>query len=209
MRTKRLLTLLLLLCALLPVQAQRVIPGDERTNLYYPLIEGQRIALFSNHTGMVAGRHLLDILLEQDFNVTAIFSPEHGFRGRADAGEHVASGTDPQTGVPILSLYNGREQRPSPQSMRQSFGIKYPFFRCFSTTMWRPSRISRTSDSSTSGLVIFIFSAAVASEVYTSSSATESAAFCSLDVNCSTNSRCRRKTYVPAGKSAEPPAPRR
>ena len=74
MRTKRLLTLLLLLCALLPVQAQRVIPGDARTNLYYPLIEGQRIALFSNPTGMVAARHLLDILLEPDYHVTAIFS---------------------------------------------------------------------------------------------------------------------------------------
>ena len=128
------LTLLLLLCALLPVQAQRVIPGDERTDLYYPLLEGKRIALFSNHTGMVGNRHLLDILLEQGFRVTAIFSPEHGFRGRADAGEHVASSVDPDTGVPILSLYDGKEQKPSRTSMQkfdvllvdiQDVGLRY------------------------------------------------------------------------------------
>lgn len=136
MRTKRPLTtaLILLLCALLPVQAQRVIPGDERTDLYYPLLEGKRIALFSNHTGMVGNRHLLDILLEQGFRVTAIFSPEHGFRGRADAGEHVASSVDPDTGVPILSLYDGKEQKPSRASMQkfdvllvdiQDVGLRY------------------------------------------------------------------------------------
>ena len=136
MRTKRPLTtaLLLLLCALLPVQAQRVIPGDERTDLYYPLLEGKRIALFSNHTGMVGNRHLLDILLEQGFRVTAIFSPEHGFRGHADAGEHVASSVDPDTGVPILSLYDGKEQKPSRTSMQkfdvllvdiQDVGLRY------------------------------------------------------------------------------------
>ena len=104
MTTPKLLISALLLCIALAAQAQapRVIPGDERTDLYYPLLEGKRIALFSNHTGMVGNRHLLDILLEQGFRVTAIFSPEHGFRGRADAGEHVASSVDPDTGVPIL-----------------------------------------------------------------------------------------------------------
>ena len=126
----------LLLCIALAAQAQaqRVIPGDERTDLYYPLLEGKRIALFSNHTGMVGNRHLLDILLEQGFRVTAIFSPEHGFRGRADAGEHVASSVDPDTGVPILSLYDGKEQKPSRASMQkfdvllvdiQDVGLRY------------------------------------------------------------------------------------
>ena len=51
----------------------------------------KRIAIFSNHTGMIGDKHLLDILLENKFNVVAIFSPEHGFRGDADAGEHVSS----------------------------------------------------------------------------------------------------------------------
>ena len=124
MTIKRLLTSALLLCIILAGQAQtrRVIPGDERTDVYFPLLEGKRIALFSNHTGMVGDKHLLDLLLENGFQVTAIFSPEHGFRGNADAGEQVSSGKDPKTGVPILSLYNGKEQRPSPASM-QKFDI--------------------------------------------------------------------------------------
>ncbi len=137
MRTSKLLiSIALLLCATLGthVRAQRVIPGDERTDLYFPLLEGRRIALFSNHTGMVGDKHLLDILLENDLDVTAIFSPEHGFRGQADAGEHVSNSVDAQTGVPILSLYDGREQRPSRESMQkfdvllvdiQDVGLRY------------------------------------------------------------------------------------
>ncbi len=101
------------------MQAQRVIPGDERTADYFPLLEGKRIAIFSNHTGMVGDKHLLDILMENKFNVTAIFSPEHGFRGNADAGEHVKSSVDSQTGVPILSLYSGKTGKPSAASMQQ------------------------------------------------------------------------------------------
>ena len=94
-----------------------IVLGDQRPALYLPLLEGRRVALFSNHTGLVGGRHILDVLLDQGVDVTAIFSPEHGFRGTADAGEHVASRVDPQTGIPILSLYNGRDPRPSAESM--------------------------------------------------------------------------------------------
>ena len=115
---QRLWLALLLLCVGLPGAAQsRVIPGDEQTERYFPLLEGKRIAIFSNHTGMIGDKHLLDLLLENKFNVVAIFSPEHGFRGNADAGEHVSSSTDPQTGVPILSLYDGKLGKPSAASM--------------------------------------------------------------------------------------------
>lgn len=93
--------------------------GDERTDEYFPLLKGKRVAIFSNHTGLVGDKHLLDVLVEAGFDVTAIFSPEHGFRGNADAGEHVSTSTDPKTGVPILSLYDGRAQRPSAESMKK------------------------------------------------------------------------------------------
>ena len=113
--------LLLLLCVGLPLVAQeeRIVRGDERTNEYFPLLKGKRVAIFSNHTGLVGDKHLLDVLVEAGFDVTAIFSPEHGFRGNADAGEHVSASTDPKTGVPILSLYDGRAQRPSAESMKK------------------------------------------------------------------------------------------
>jgi uncharacterized protein YbbC (DUF1343 family) len=62
------------------------------------------------------------VLIENGVNVTAIFSPEHGFRGNADAGEHVSSSMDKKTGVPILSLYDGKGNKPSTASM-QKFDI--------------------------------------------------------------------------------------
>lgn len=95
----------------------RVIVGAERTETYLPLLQGKRVALLSNHTGMVGAVHTLDLLLSHGVQVTAIFSPEHGFRGTAREGEHVQSSVDEKTGIPILSLYDGKSYRPSAESM--------------------------------------------------------------------------------------------
>lgn len=72
---KKLLLLTILLCSSLLCQAQkeRIVLGDEQTSEYFPILKGKRIAIFSNHTGMVGDKHLLDILLENKFNVVAIF----------------------------------------------------------------------------------------------------------------------------------------
>lgn len=94
-----------------------VIVGAARTDQYVPLLKGKRIALLSNQTGMVGDRHVLDIMLENGLKVTTIFSPEHGFRGTADAGEHVSSSVDEKTGIPIASLYDGKRQMPSEETM--------------------------------------------------------------------------------------------
>lgn len=96
-----------------------VVVGAEQTNEYFSILKNKRIAIFSNHTGMVGDKHLLDVLVENKLNVVAIFSPEHGFRGNADAGEHVSSSVDEKTGVPILSLYDGKLGRPSEANMRK------------------------------------------------------------------------------------------
>lgn len=98
-------------------QQNRVIVGAESTKEYFPILKNKRVAIMSNHTGMVGDEHLLDLLLRNKINVVAIFSPEHGFRGDADAGEHVASTVDKKTGVPIRSLYGGEGQKPSRESM--------------------------------------------------------------------------------------------
>ncbi len=85
--------------------------GAARTDVYLPMLEGKRVGLYSNHTGMVGDKHTLDLLIEGGADVRAVFAPEHGFRGTADAGEHVSSEVDPKTGVKILSLYgSGRKQ---------------------------------------------------------------------------------------------------
>lgn len=95
------------------------ITGAERTELYFPLIEGKRIAVMSNQTGVVGDEHLVDLLIRNHLNVVGIFSPEHGFRGTADAGEHVASSTDKKTGTPIWSLYGNSGGKPSASTMKE------------------------------------------------------------------------------------------
>ena len=97
-----------------------VVVGAERTGEYLKLLKGKRIALLSNQTGVVGAKHdkhTLDLMLEKGLNVTTIFSPEHGFRGKADAGEHVSSSVDEKTGIPIASLYEGKSRMPSKETM--------------------------------------------------------------------------------------------
>ena len=108
----------------------RVILGTEQFDAYVPLLEGKRVALFSNHTGIVGdvtygaaapsgdenqdlihfgldangneisyGEHILDALIRHDVNVTAIFSPEHGFRGTEDAGANIDNSVGEKTGI--------------------------------------------------------------------------------------------------------------
>ena len=104
---------------------RRIVTGDARTDVYLPLLKGKRVALLSNQTGVIvhsdgSTEHVLDRMLAEGINVTAIFSPEHGFRGTADAGELVRNDVDALTGVPILSLYSSHgANRPSDESMEQ------------------------------------------------------------------------------------------
>ena len=118
-------TCILALCGLAAIscgakEETPVVLGDEQFEVYMPLLEGQRVAIFSNQTGLVGGgdEHILDALLAKGVNVTAIFSPEHGFRDLADDGSHVGDSVEPLTGVPILSLYGGAGgMRPTDESM--------------------------------------------------------------------------------------------
>ena len=94
-----------------------IIVGAACTSEYVPLLKGKKVALLSNHTGVVGDKHVLDIMLEKGVDVTTIFSPEHGFRGNADAGEHVKSIVDEKTGIPIASLYDGNSKKPAKKVM--------------------------------------------------------------------------------------------
>jgi uncharacterized protein YbbC (DUF1343 family) len=81
-------------------------------------IRGLRIGLITNHTGMnAAGESTIDLLYNRtDTRLVALFGPEHGLRGTAEAGEKVASGRDPKTGLPIHSLY-GTTQKPTAEML--------------------------------------------------------------------------------------------
>ena len=134
----------------LPARAseQRVILGDERSEVYLPLLEGKRVALFTNQTGIVGNRvegmgeipegmdpslipfgknekgeevaygdHILDVLIQEGVQVTALFSPEHGVRGTGNPGEYESEDVDPKTGVPIWSVRERDGVYPSKESM--------------------------------------------------------------------------------------------
>ena len=97
-----------------------ILPGATDLEAYLPLLQGQRVSILSNQTGMITGdRHVLDTLLSLGVNVVSIFSPEHGFRGTADAGELVSSSVDGPTGVPIRSLYDGKGGVPSDEAVSE------------------------------------------------------------------------------------------
>ena len=86
--------------------------GAERLNEYKELLVGKRVALLVNQSSRIGATHLLDSLLSIGINVEKIFSPEHGFRGNADAGAHIDNAKDNKTGLPIISLY-GNHKKPT------------------------------------------------------------------------------------------------
>ena len=86
--------------------------GAELMERYLPILQGQKVALCVNHTSMVGQKHLLDTLLSMHINVVKIFCPEHGFRGKEEAGKHINNSIDQQTNIPIVSLY-GNNKKPT------------------------------------------------------------------------------------------------
>ncbi|MBE0637518.1 MAG: DUF1343 domain-containing protein, partial [Bacteroidales bacterium] len=92
-------------------EPKKIIPGAERTSLYFPLIQNKRIAIVANHTSLIGEQHLVDSLIRAGMDVVKVFSPEHGFRGKADAGQKVDDAIDRVTGLPVISLY-GDNKKP-------------------------------------------------------------------------------------------------
>jgi len=95
-----------------PEYTSEVRVGAERMNRYLPFLQGKRVGIVANQSSLVGGVHLVDTLRSRGVEIAAIFSPEHGFRGKADAGEAVSDERDPETGIPIISLYGPRKIFP-------------------------------------------------------------------------------------------------
>lgn len=118
------------------IVGDKVIIGQYDEDADWIVIDTSLVPLGNTPSGkaVVYGPHILDVMLSRNVNVTAIFSPEHGFRGTADPGETVNSSTDEKTGVPILSLYEKGSHIPSAESMSkfdvllvdiQDVGLRY------------------------------------------------------------------------------------
>ena len=95
--------------------------GAQQTTLYLNLLKQKKIAVIANQTSVIFSKsgytHLVDSLLKLNIDVVKVFSPEHGFRGMADASEEVANGIDIKTGLPIISLY-GKNKKPTKEQLK-------------------------------------------------------------------------------------------
>ncbi len=89
-----------------------ILPGIYQTEFYLHYLKDKKVALVVNHTSTFDSAHLLDSLINLQIDVKAIFAPEHGFRGTADAGENIDDGKDAKTDIPLYSLY-GKNKKPS------------------------------------------------------------------------------------------------
>jgi uncharacterized protein YbbC (DUF1343 family) len=91
--------------------------GAEQLEEYLPRLKHKKVGVVANHTSMINQTHLVDSLLELRVHIKRVFSPEHGFRGKADAGEAVNSDVDAKTDLPIVSLY-GSNKKPTKEQLR-------------------------------------------------------------------------------------------
>ncbi len=117
--------------------SQEIKTGAENTDAYFPLLRGKKIGIVTNQTGIfrslpiiehrdnreqseikigTVNISIVDYLLSHKFDLQKIYAPEHGFRGTADAGEHITDGKDTKTGLPIISLY-GNNKKPKPEQL--------------------------------------------------------------------------------------------
>jgi uncharacterized protein YbbC (DUF1343 family) len=117
-------------------QPADIITGAERMEVYLPMLKGKSVAVFANQTSRIKNTHLVDSLLKRGIRIVKIFGPEHGFRGTADAGEHINNAVDKTTGIPVISLY-GDHKKPSPEELKdvdvliydiQDIGVRFYTF---------------------------------------------------------------------------------
>ena len=119
-------------------KTSRFSTGADNYKTYFSLLEGKKVGVVTNQTGVVLydsiymlpdsddlshiegydkkKSHLVDFLVKNKIDIKKIYAPEHGFRGTADAGEHVIDGKDVKTGIPIISLY-GENRKPKPEQL--------------------------------------------------------------------------------------------
>jgi len=93
--------------------------GADNFEKYIPLLKNKKVGILTNQTSILFNnKHLVDFLLEKKIKIQTIFAPEHGFRGTADAGEHVVDGKDAKTGISIVSLY-GENRKPKNEQLTE------------------------------------------------------------------------------------------
>jgi len=122
--SRKLTFLLVFLCLSLSCAAQPkptaqavLQTGAMQTTEYLHLLKGKKVGLVVNQTAIIGKQHLVDSLLAMGVEVAAIFAPEHGFRGEAEAGAEIKDGRDPKTGIRVVSLY-GNKKKPRSEDLQ-------------------------------------------------------------------------------------------
>ncbi|MGI4020055.1 MAG: exo-beta-N-acetylmuramidase NamZ family protein [Janthinobacterium lividum] len=126
-KLSRLIAIMLLLQAnFCCAQTRAIQTGADQTSLYVPLLQGKKVGMVVNQTSVIGAKNVLsvDSLLKLGIKITAIFGPEHGFRGNASNGAKVNDAVDGKTGLPIISLY-GKHYKPSAEDLRNVDVIVY------------------------------------------------------------------------------------
>ena len=108
------------------IESTTIQVGASQINKYLPLLQGKKVAIVGNQTSLIQNSkfkiqnytHVVDSLLSLNVRIEKVFSPEHGFRGKADAGEKVVDGIDSATGLPIISLY-GNNKKPKAKQLKE------------------------------------------------------------------------------------------
>lgn len=98
------------------IPKEQYVSGAMETGNYFRLLEDYRVGVVANQTSIIGNTHLVDSLVASGIDVRKIFTPEHGFRGGADAGAKVNNSRDEKTGVNIVSLY-GKTKKPTPEML--------------------------------------------------------------------------------------------
>lgn len=114
------LTMTLLLSLSCPTTEARVYTGLEVFLAKYTnIVKNKRVGLITNPTGVNANLVATVDLLKKhpNVNLVALFAPEHGIRGNVRAGMNVKNGRDKQTGLPVYTLYGGKNHRPTKDSL--------------------------------------------------------------------------------------------
>jgi uncharacterized protein YbbC (DUF1343 family) len=104
-------------CNIFSKNRDNITPGAYNIEEYRTILKDKKVAVVANHTSLIGETHLVDSLLSVGINVVSIFSPEHGFRGNAGAGEYVDNGVDIKTGLPLISLY-GKNKKPTKEQLK-------------------------------------------------------------------------------------------
>lgn len=94
----------------------KIITGAEQIDKLLPLLENKSVALLVNNTSVIGQTHLVDTLQKLKVKIKKIFSPEHGFRGKVEAGETIDNEIDAATGISVVSLY-GNKKKPTAEQL--------------------------------------------------------------------------------------------